>query len=140
MLDTLIAKGGGLIFLLVVYMSQPSPFIEGAFQQKPIFRYVSSNNDLENSVEIIKTNYETTYHTFDFNTNTITLQAPSGDGKWKTFKYRFTHQRTLPNSVMEFDVDHPACYQVWVDAVGSIGYELTNGQKLVFYDIKKRRD
>lgn len=135
--NNLLLVGGGIIVLLLIFGFR-SPTVINNIEQKPIFEYVSSTNDLESETEVLKTTDETTYHTFNFNTNTIALMAPDDNGNWKTFKYRFTDYRSLSNGVMEFDVDHPACSQVWVDAMGSIGYELTNGQTLVFYDVQKR--
>ncbi len=102
---------------------------------KPIFYYKSTSNDLENSVDIIQTNNEVSYHTFDFNKNLITLKSKTEKGDWKLFEYPFLDYRTFDNKSMEFDIDSPICNQVWISSMGNIGYELKNGQKLVFYEI-----
>tara|TARA_B100000809_G_C14833587_1_gene421976 strand:+ start:241 stop:360 length:120 start_codon:yes stop_codon:yes gene_type:complete len=38
---------------------------------------------------------------------------------------------------MEFDIDDPAVYQVWVSSMGNIGYELTGGKTLVCYGVQE---
>jgi hypothetical protein len=38
---------------------------------------------------------------------------------------------------MEFDIDNKSCNQVWISTMGNIGYELNNGQTLVFYGVQE---
>lgn len=115
-----------------------APEITSTNQDKPVFKYKSSNNDLENATDIIRTTEEVTYHKFDFNSQEIELRARNKNGNWETFRYPFSEYERLENGIMEFKIKHPTCYQVWVSAAGNIGYELNNGQTLVFYDIKRQ--
>lgn len=66
-------------------------------QEKPIFNYKSLSNDLENEIEILQTNNEISYHTFNFNTNTIKFKSQSENGTWKNFEFVFSDFRDLPN-------------------------------------------
>ncbi|TVZ48647.1 hypothetical protein [Olleya sp. Hel_I_94] len=106
-----------------------------------IFKYVSSSNDLENEVKILQTNKEISYHTFDFNKNLITYKSKTKNGNWKTFEFRIKQSNTKESlqglKGMEFSIDNPTCFQIWVSTIGNIGYEFNNGQKLVFYDVKE---
>ncbi|PIE50513.1 MAG: hypothetical protein CSA38_02635 [Flavobacteriales bacterium] len=106
-----------------------------------IFKYVSSNNDFEQGDKIVKTNIETTYHTFDFKKKIITFKSQSRTGDWLTFEYKMKNERVVEGlsglKGLEFDIESPVCHQVWVSSMGNIGYELVNDQTLVFYDVKE---
>lgn len=38
---------------------------------------------------------------------------------------------------MELEINNARCYQIWISSLGNIGYEFTNGQKLVFYEVQE---
>ncbi|GAA3579740.1 hypothetical protein [Snuella lapsa] len=109
--------------------------------EKAIFRFSSNSNDVEDEVRILKTNNEISYHIFDFNKGIITMKSQSENGEWKTFEFKIKNFKVNEYlsglNGMEFDIDSPMCFQVWVDTLGSIGYEFNNGQKLVFYGVQE---
>ncbi len=104
-----------------------------------VFRFISNSNDLENEVKILQTTNEVSYHTFDFNKNLIIMKSQSQNGNWKTFEFKIKKSKTTESLLglkgMEFDIENPNCFQVWVSTMGNIGYEFRNGQKLVFYGV-----
>lgn len=114
---------------------------ENSSTGKPIFRFVSTSNDLENETDILQTNNERTYHTFNFNENTISMKTRTADDQWITHTFKIK-KSSIKESLsglqgMEFDIDNPRCRQIWVSSLGNIGYEFYNGQTLVFYDVKE---
>jgi len=104
-----------------------------------ILKFSSSFNDYEDQVNILQTNIETSYHTFDFDNKIITQKLPLRNGGWKTTQFRWTKiTEPYPNGYIEFDiVNDKGIYQIWKDAAGSIGYEFYNKTKLVFNDVKR---
>lgn len=50
----------------------------------PTFKFRSSYNDLEDEEQILQTNYETTYHTFDYENRQITIETERSNGEWMT--------------------------------------------------------
>ncbi|QMU63030.1 MAG: hypothetical protein GKR88_01260 [Flavobacteriaceae bacterium] len=109
--------------------------------EKPIFKFVSNSNDLEKGVDILQTNDEVSYHTFDFNKNLISYKSKTKNRSWNTFEFKIKKSKITESLLglkgMEFDIDNSICFQIWVDTVGSIGYEFKNGQTLVFYGIQE---
>ena len=106
-----------------------------------VFNFTSNSNDLENEVKILQTNNEITYHTFDFNKNLITFKTKNKRGHWDTYEFKIKRKIVKESMIglkgMEFDIEHPQCFQVWVSTMSNIGYEFKNGQKLVFYGVKE---
>lgn len=108
---------------------------------KPVFKFKSYSNDLENEIEILQTNNEITYHTFDFNKKLISFRTQTKGGDWKTFEFKL-EKSVMVESIsglrgMEFEINNARCYQIWISSLGNIGYEFTNGQKLVFYEVQE---
>lgn len=109
--------------------------------KKPIFKFSSTSNDLEDETRILQTNNEISYHTFDFSKNLISFKSQTKNGKWKTFHYKIKTKKIKESlsglKGMEFEIDHQICHQIWVSSLGNIGYEFKNGQKQVFYNVSK---
>jgi len=108
-----------------------------SLQLKPILKYSSTSNDLENESIILKRNDELSFHTFDFNTNTITVELEKSDNTWDTWVFDFISFERLANGIIEYKIDNKACHLIWVTNFGTIGYEFNNRQKLVFYETKQ---
>jgi hypothetical protein len=104
---------------------------------KNILRYKSTFNDYENETDIIETNYEVSYHTFDFDNKTITMKSRLKSGKWKTFTFKWTKiTEPYDNGYIEFNiVNDKGIYQIWRSSVNTIGYEFYNKEKLVYNDV-----
>lgn len=107
-------------------------------QKKSVLKYNSSNFDYENSKEILYTKYETTYHTFDFINKTITLKGKLGTNQWQTMVYKWSKiNDPYGNGYVEFTITNDkSVYQIWRSAANNIGYEMRQGTKFVFYDVK----
>lgn len=108
-------------------------------QSKNVIQFNSTFNDFENSTEIVKTNYEISYHTFDFDNKTITLKSKTKTGNWKTFVFQWTKiTEPYDNGYIEFTIKNDkGVYQIWRSSMNNIGYEFYNKTKLVYYDVKQ---
>lgn len=102
-------------------------------------RFRSTNNDFEDEMEILQTNYEISYHTFDPNNKTITMRSKLKNGQWKNFTYKWTKVvEPHNNGYFEYSITNDkGVYQIWVSAAGNIGYEFYNKTKLVYYDVQQ---
>lgn len=132
------------IIALTSFGKNPNNFVNinlDDIHQSNIFKYSSNSNDLEDQYRILQTNNEITYHTFDFNKNMVTMKSQNKEGKWISHDFKIKRKRITESLTgakgMEFDIDNPNCFQIWIDSVGSIGYEFKNGQKLVFYGVRQ---
>lgn len=125
-----------LKWLLVIFLIVSTNFMFG--QKKSVLKYNSSNFDYENSKEILYTKYETTYHTFDFINKTITLKGKLGTNQWQTMVYKWSKiNDPYGNGYVEFTITNDkSVYQIWRSAANNIGYEMRQGTKFVFYDVK----
>ncbi|MEZ4802049.1 MAG: hypothetical protein R2797_04695 [Gelidibacter sp.] len=105
----------------------------------PVFKFSSTDNDLEKGAKIIKTNVELSYHTFDFGNQLISLKTKHANGYWEISKLKLKKSKIIESISglrgMEFEVESAYCYQVWVSSIGNIGYEYYDGTTRVFYGI-----
>ena len=107
-------------------------------QSKNILKFVSKNNDFENETKILKTNYDTTFHEFDFDNKTITMKNPTIDDKWQIIVFHWTSIKKLDNGIIEFNIKNDkGVHQIWRSSANNIGYEFYNKTKLVFYDVSR---
>lgn len=102
-----------------------------------ILKYKSSNFDFEDATDILYTKYETSYHTINFNNNTITLRSKLGKNEWKTLVYKWKDfNDPYGNGYIEFEIiNDKTIYQIWRSKPNNFGYEMKQGTKYVFYDV-----
>lgn len=116
-----------------------SDIVKSTSKSKNIIKFISTYNDFENSTDILETNYEISYHTFDFDNKTVTMELKQKNGGWKvaTFKWKKVKE-PYNNGYVEFDiVNDKGVYQIWRSSMSNIGYEFYNNTKLVFYGIQR---
>jgi hypothetical protein len=104
-----------------------------------ILKFKSSNFDYEDATDILFTKYETSYHTLNFNNNTITLKSKLGTDEWKTLVYKWKgFHDPYRNGYIEFEIiNDGTIYQIWRSTLNNFGYEMKNGTKYVFYDVNQ---
>lgn len=104
-----------------------------------ILKFKSSNFDYEDATDILFTKHETSYHTLNFNNNTITLKSKLGTDEWKTLVYKWKgFNDPHGNGYIEFEIiNDKIIYQIWRSSINNFGYEMRNGTKYVFYDVKQ---
>jgi ribosomal protein S27E len=106
-------------------------------KEKSVYKFSSTYNDLEDSKDIIKTNRELTYHTFDFNKKTVTQRGQSKSGQWVdlTFPMKSFRQEGVTYVIK---VDYNGITEIWFSPImNNLGYDFYNGQRISFYGIKQ---
>jgi hypothetical protein len=102
------------------------------------FTFKSTLNDKEYNGEIIQTNNETTYHTFDFINLTVTQKAAL-NGQWVTITYPmngYYKESGLLASTYVIQVHDLGVTEIWFSPdVPNIGYDFMDGSRIACYDI-----
>ena len=104
-------------------------------KEKSVYKFRSTYNDLEDSKDIIKTNREITYHTFDFNKMTVTQRGQTKSGEWVdlTFPMKSFMQEGVTYVIT---VDNKGITEIWFSPImNNLGYDFFNGQRIAFYGI-----
>jgi hypothetical protein len=104
------------------------------------FTFKSTTNDKELNGIILQTNDETTYHTFDFVSKTVTMKAPL-NGKWITITFPINgvyQEKGLLASTFVIVVNTLGIKEIWFSAdVPNLGYDYDDGTRIACYNITK---
>jgi len=102
------------------------------------FTFKSTLNDKEENGEIVQTNHETTYHTFDFINNTVTMKSPL-HGEWVTITYPvngFYAQEGLAATTFVLVVGQLGVKEIWFSPdVQNLGYDYEDGSRIACYEL-----
>jgi len=101
----------------------------------PTYMFMSTLNDLEDEYRIIKTNNELTFHTFDFENETIKIEAKRADGSWKIVRLPMKSV-SRDRSTYIIKVNQDGFSEAWFSPMmNNLGYDFHNGQRLAYYGI-----
>lgn len=95
-------------------------------------------NDIEQNYQVLQTNRELTYHTFDGYTNTVTVTAKSkSSGEWSQYEFKF-HSVYEDGTDIIFVCKDQAVKEIWLSPdTGTLGYDYFNGQRHTYYELEE---
>ncbi len=103
-----------------------------------VFTWKSTLNDKEINGEIIQTNHETSYHTFDFINKTVT-QKSILNSQWITITYPmngFYEQKGLLATTFVITVNDLGVNEIWFSPdVPNLGYDYSDGSRIACYEL-----
>jgi curved DNA-binding protein CbpA len=106
--------------------------------QESTFR--STTNDLERNNFVLNTNNEVTYHTFDFNTKTVTEKTKM-NGEWIKLTYPmhgFYQESGTAATTYVISVGVLGVKEIWFSPdVPNLGYDYDDGSRIVCYGLTK---
>jgi len=106
--------------------------------QKITFK--STENDNESNGEIIQTNHEITYHTFDFINLNVTQKSPL-NGQWVTITYPmkgFYKEKGIAATTYVITVNQLGVKEIWFSPdVPNLGYDYEDGTRISCYNVTK---
>ena len=109
------------------------------FAGKKVFKYSSNFYDIEKPNGKVITKKEITYHTFDFDNKTVTLNA-TFNGKRINYTYPFYKQyseKGILATTYVLKVETLGVKEIWWSPdVPNIGYDFDDGSRIACYDIK----
>lgn len=90
--------------------------------------------------EVIQTNYETCYLTFDFNNNIIKIKAPLS-GEWTTSEYQVVNSSSRNydgDEVYFLNINSNGMKQAWISPKKNlIGYDYDDGSRIICYKLER---
>jgi len=95
-------------------------------------KFTSSNYDIEPISGGFNTINKRSIHTFDFAKQIIILEIENENSK----KYRFNKTQQTQTGYQDFRILNSNVNKIWFSS-NTIGYEFKNGEKLVFYEIRR---
>lgn len=116
------------IFLIITIISL---FSLNSFSQ--VYKFKSTETDIEAKGKKTQTKYETWYHTFDFNKKQVTLEkVNSKNEKVKTvYPMKRFYQEGVTHVIV---INQNGVKEVWF-SMKHLGYDLTDGTRLACYNI-----
>lgn len=112
--------------------------LEAGNTQK-VFTYKSLFYDREKNGNILNTNMEVTYHTFNFINNTV-IQRSRFNGEWIELVYPFSSfyvEKGLLSSTYVLEVGTLGVKEIWWSPeVPNLGYDYDDGTRLSCYDLE----
>lgn len=106
------------------------------------FTYKSTTNDKEFNGQIVQTNHETTYHTFDFKNRIVKCKSPI-NGRWLTETYPmngFYVEKGILATTYVIVVGTLGVQEIWWSPdVPNLGYDFDDGSRIACYEITEIR-
>lgn len=102
-----------------------------------IYKFKSSETDVEKPGQEDYTKYEVLYHTFNLDNNTVTFEGKTSDGSNTKVIYKV--QRWYEEGLTTVGVvNEKGVKEVWYSAVANnLGYDLIDGTRLACYKISR---
>ena len=108
-----------------------------AFISSEVYKFKSTETDVEKPREEVYTKYEVSYHTFNLNKKEVTFESIKSNGE----KTKIIYQ--IKNSYKDgvtyvFIVNDKGVKEIWFSPeMNNLGYDLIDGTRLAFYNITK---
>lgn len=121
-----------------LYTEFEKPSIKTSKKEETLFKFKSYSMDYESKGEIVESNEEITYHTFDFENLQITQRSRSfSTGQWKTVKIPMK-SFYLDGVTYVIRTDYKGISKVWFSPIiNNLGYDFYNGDRWAYYDIER---
>ena len=111
-----------------------------SFNNKKKFTYSSLLNDKEINGEIVQTNRELTYHTFDFENKIVTMKFKV-NGNWTEFIYPIKsmyEENGIYATTYVLRIGKFGVKEIWWSPdVLNLGYDFDDGSRISCYELKK---
>ena len=119
------------IILIAVF----SIFSLTSFSQ--VYKFKSTETDVEVPGQEVYTKYEVCYHTFDYYKQLVIFESKKSNGE--TTKITYPMKSTYKDGVTYvIVVNQKGMKEIWFSpAVNNLGYDLSNGTRLACYNITK---
>ncbi len=105
-----------------------------------VYKFKSTNHDVEKNYEIVSTIKEVTYHTFDFDNKKIIFEGKKSDGNWVKLSYPMNEVHKEEGFITNyvFKVNYGGVIEIWFSLDSeNLGYDLANGLRYAYYGLER---
>ena len=107
------------------------------FSFSQVYKFKSTETDVEKPGKNAQTKYEVNYHTFDFNKKRVIFEGTNSKGEKTRIVYpmKSFYKDGVTNVIV---VNQFSVKEIWFSvAVNNLGYDLTDGTRLACYNITR---
>ncbi len=102
-----------------------------------VYKFKSTETDVEEPSQAVYTKYEVCYHTFDYDNNKVIFESINSKGEKTKIIYpmKSTYKDGVTYAII---VNQKGMKEIWFSpAVNNLGYDLMDGTRLACYNITK---